>query len=346
MRVAQRVEFSLTKQRVEKLIICLGYDDGAIAANTRGALTLQVTQRLLQQCQPGESDIHNPDITRANARDRHGRPRTFFAAYDKQVRLSRRGRSESLRTPQTWDTSRVADFMGLWCDRLLLGDDRRPSRTAVLEPRVPPILWGESIARVAQTHRHLTGNDVLVVTPEASLPFGVVQLRLQLPSTFFASSPAHVAGSTPPPLLRGATTVAAATAIFATRSPQCSPSCLQLGIGADRGTQSLLTVDEAAAAERLVIPLCSFAAALWTANPQRASDYVASLAAAAHPLTEAQSNRRLWKTMQHAMLSTRDSALLRAYFNDEALDARFSPAQTRYFAETLLRRLREEELRR
>jgi hypothetical protein len=341
MRAAQRIELSLTKQRVEKLIVCLGYDDGAFAANTRGAITTQLTQRLLQQCQPGPSDVHNPDVTRANARDRQGRSRTFFAVHEQQLRRSRHGRTETLRTPQTWDTSRVVDFMGVWCDRLLLGDDRRPSRCALLEPHVPQLLWGESMARVAQAHRYLTREDVLMVTADESLPFGVVRL-----GTFEAAAAVGDGKVTSVSLLQGATTVAEAVKLFAAPlQSQSSPSNLQLGIGAERGHRSFLTVEESAFAERLLIPLCTFAAALWAANPMKAAEYVAILTATPQTLTEAQANYRLWRTMQHAMLSTRDTALLRAYFNEEALDARFSPAQTRYFAETLLHRLREEENR-
>ncbi|KPA76837.1 hypothetical protein ABB37_07638 [Leptomonas pyrrhocoris] len=347
MRVAQRVEFSLSKGRVEKLILCLGYDDGALVSRTRGALATRVTQHLLRHCQPGQSDVHNPEVTRANARDRHGRPRLFYAAQERQRRRgNRHGRGEALRTPQTWDTSRVVDFMGVWCDRLLLGDDRRPSRCAVLEPHVPPMLWGESIARVAQSHRCLSRDDILVVKSDESLPFGVVRLRFEAPActAAAAATTASAVQTSSASFLRGTTTVSEALKLFT--APQRPPSYLQLGIGADHGTQSLFTTEETHFADHLLLPLCTFTAALWTASPHKAADYVAALTARPETLTEATANHRLWRTMQHAMLSTRDTALLRAYFSDAALDARFSPAQTRYFAETLLRRLREEELQR
>ncbi|KPI82881.1 hypothetical protein ABL78_8103 [Leptomonas seymouri] len=345
MRVAQRIELSLKKERVEKLILCLAYHNGTFDPNTRGALATHITQRLLQQCQPGPSDVHNPDVTRANTRDGHGQPRPFYAAHKKQLRYSRRhGRTEKLRTPQTWDTSPVADFMGLWCDRLLLGDDRLPSRCAVLEPRVPPTLWGESIARVAQSHRHLTRGDVLVVRSEASLPFGAVRLQIQTPDAATTVASAQTVDTSTSPPMPCAAPLAASLKLFA--GPQRSPWYLQLGIGDDLGAQTLLTAEEMHFSNHLLLPLCTFTAALWTVNPHKASEYVSSLTATPQMLTEARANHRLWRTMQHAMLSTRDTALLRAYVHDEVLDARFSPAQTRYFAETLLRRLHEEELRR
>lgn len=344
MRVAQRVEFSLTKERVEKLIVCLGSDGSPTAQDTRGALGLKVAQRLLQHCQPGLSDVHDTDVTRAHARDRKGRPRIFYAAHAQQHRRGGRGRGEVLRTPQTWDSSPVADFMGLWCDRLLLGDDRHPARCALLEPHVPPLLWGESVMRVAQSHRYLASKDVLLVEAVEGLPFGVVRLHTAQPPSEAAGQPGRAhASSSSSHLLQGATSVTEAVKYF--QAPHVSSSFLRLGIGSEHGPRSALAIDEALLADRLLLPLCAFTAALWTANPERAAEYVAAATATPTTLAAAQANQRLWGTMQHAMLSTRDTALLRAYFNEEVLDARFSPAQTRYFAESLLQRLREEEVR-
>lgn len=333
MRVAQRVEFSLAKTRVEKLIVCLGHNDGTSATATRGAVGAAVAQRLLQRCQPGPSDVHDADVTRADARDRRGQPRVFYAAQERQRRRGRHGRRETVRTPQTWDSCRVADFMGVWCDRLLLGDARHPSRAAVLEPRVPPLLWGEAVMRVAQAHRHLALQDVLVVQAEPTLAFGLARLHPTTPSP--SASPSSALGGT----------VGMAEALQYFQRPQTGASYLLVGIGDEHGARTPLSVEEAALVDTRLLPLCAFAAALWTANPAKAAEYVAASTATPETLAATEANQRLWATMQHAMLSTRDTALLRAYFNDEVLDARFNPAQTRYFAESLLQRLREEELR-
>ncbi|GET91766.1 hypothetical protein, conserved [Leishmania tarentolae] len=335
MKAAQRVQFSLTKLRVEKLIVCLGFGENVEARESRGAIATRVAQHLLLQCQPSPSDVHNPDTTRAHARDRQGRPRNFYEAHTMQARRGRRGRTETLRSPQTWDSSRVIDYMGVWCDRLLLGDARHPARCALLEPNVPEVMWGEAIARVAQSHRHLGSKDVLVVSASEGLPFGVVRLCAD------AAEPTNRSPPTPHLTIPSITTLPDALRLFKHSSNEISR--LHIGIGSEHGTCAPFAQDEAIHAQRFLVPLCSFVAALWSANPVRASEYVASATATPGTLTEDTANVRLWRTMQHSMLSTRDSAVLNAYYEDGALDARLSQNHTRYLAETLLQRLADED---
>ncbi|KAG5469641.1 hypothetical protein CUR178_01778 [Leishmania enriettii] len=335
MKAAQRIQFSLSKPRVEKLIVCLGLGDASEASESRGAVATRVSQQLLLRCRPSPSDVHNPDRTRAHARDRQGRPRSFYEAHTLQARRGRRGRTETLRGPQTWDSSRVVDFMGVWCDRLLLGDARHPARCALLEPQVPEEMWGEAVARVAQSHRHLCSEDVLLVSAQEALPFGVVRLCTDAVVTESASSSAS-SGTMP-----GMVTLPDALRLF--KRSTVGPFRLHIGIGSDHGTSAPLAQYEALSVQRFVVPLCSFAVALWSANPAKASEYVASVAAKPESLTDGTANLRLWGTMQHSMLSTRDSAVLAACYNDGVLDARLSLDHTRYLAETLLRRLADED---
>ncbi|KAG5494988.1 hypothetical protein JKF63_02040 [Porcisia hertigi] len=335
MKAARRVQFSLSKPRVERLIVCLGFNEGLGTHESRGAVAARVSRHLLAQCNPPPSDIHNPDTTRVHARDRQGRPRNFYEAHTMQVRRGRRGRTDILRSPQMWDSSRVVDYMGVWCDRLLLGDARHPARSALLEPHVPEVMWGEAVARVAQSHRQLSSKDILLVSACEALPFGVVRLDTGAMDT----------GNTSPQIstlaLPGIATLADALRLF--RHSANGPSRLRIGIGSEHGACALFLPEEVSYAERLLVPLSSFAAALWSVNAAKASAYVASATAAPDTLTDSTANLRLWRTMQHSMLSTRDTALLNAYYSDGVLDARLSCDHTRYLAETLLRRLSDEE---
>ncbi|CAJ1014030.1 hypothetical protein Q4I30_000155 [Leishmania utingensis] len=335
MKAAQRIQLSLTKTRVEKLIVCLGFGEGLDARESRGAVATRVSKHLLLQCHPSPSDVHNPDTTRAHARDRQGRARVFYEAHTMQVRHSRRGRTETLRSPQTWDSSRVVDYMGMWCDRLLLGDARHPARCALLEPHVPEVMWGEAVARVAQSHRHLGSKDVLLVSACETLPFGVVRLCTDAAETWSTSLPLSSLS------MPGIATLADALRLF--MPSDSGPSCLRIGIGSEHGTGAPLMQHEVVHEQRFLVPLCSFVAALWCANPVKASKYVSSVTAKPESLTDSTANLRLWRMMQHSMLSTRDSAVLNAYYNDDYLDARLSQNHTRYLAETLIRRLADED---
>ncbi|KAG5469286.1 hypothetical protein LSCM1_02501 [Leishmania martiniquensis] len=330
MKAAQRVQFSLNKPRVEKLIVCLGLGEVSEARESRGAVATLVSKQLLLRCHPSPSDVHNPDTTRVHARDRQGRPRNFYDAQTMQARRGRRGRTEALRSPQTWDSSRVVDFMGVWCDRLLLGDARHPARCALLEPHVPEAMRGEAVARVAQSHRHLGSEDVLLVSAWEALPFGVVRLCADAAETKRTTSPSTLT-------IPGMLNLSDAVRLF--KRSTVGPFRLQIGIGAEHGTSAPFAHGEARHARRFLVPLCSFVAALWSVNPVKAAEYVASVTAAPEALTDSTANLRLWHTMQHSMLSTRDTAVLNAYYSDSVLDARLSRDHTRYLAETLLRRL-------
>ncbi|KAK7197264.1 hypothetical protein NESM_000672800 [Novymonas esmeraldas] len=334
MKAAQRVHFSLVKTQVEKLIVCCGTGEGVGSSLNRDDLPLRVSQHLLKMCQPAPSDVHNPDVTRAHGRDRQGRARPFYAAQTAQARRARHGRVPSLRSPQTWDSSRVPDVMGVWCDRLLLGDARQPSRTAILVPCVPAPMWGDAVARVAQSHRQLRAEDVLVVSACAALPYGVV--RLHTGSTGAPVTPPTRSGLSLP----GSTTLSDALRLFRTSSGTAAHFLMGIGPGDDGAASA--SIGDAADVGQRIVPLCSFAAALWTVNPTNASRYVAALTPTPAALTDACANHRLWRTMQHSMLSTRDTAVLDAHYRGVPLDARLSLDKTRYLAETLLHRLSDD----
>ncbi|ORC90471.1 uncharacterized protein TM35_000082690 [Trypanosoma theileri] len=320
-----RVKASIADTAVKRLIVCIG------CANQeenvmRGALGNRVAQQILNTCSPSPSDIHNPDVNRLHPRDALGRARrqqnhhqrkVFFKGTSAVGSVRRHG---SIRNPQTWDSERVVDYLGVWCDRLLLGEHTNPSRCALLEPRVPPIMFGESLERVLRSHRNFQSSDLLFIFGSSQFEFGTMRLISYYddlltfpnggPSTYQHSSIGEV-------LQRLA-------------GPPNAAYALVLGIGDSNGVFAPLTAEENVIANDRIIPLASFTSALWTVDPKKAMEYL---------LSNPRENLRLWRTMQSSLLSTRDTAVLRAYESGVPLDARISQQQTNYLAETLLSRL-------
>ncbi|RNF24680.1 uncharacterized protein Tco025E_02439 [Trypanosoma conorhini] len=320
-----RVKMSLADVPVRRLIVCLGCGDYE-ANEARGALGNRVAQQILGTCAPAPSDIHNPDKNRLHARDALGRARQkqcsrrgefFFKGAAGNGALRIRG---GMRSPQSWDSERVVDYMGIWCDRLLLGEHTNPTRCALLEPQVPFLMFGESLERVLLAHRKFTAVDLLFVFSSSCVPFGVLRLApftdalLTLPSGGPAAYPHNSIGTVLSRL---------------TSSPE-KASAIVIGVGGAHGLLTALTAEERAECDTRIVPLASFATALWTVNPAKATEFLQS---------NPKDNARLWRTMQSSMLSTRDTAVLRAYEGGRPLDARMSRQQTTYLAETLLSRL-------
>ncbi|RNF04475.1 hypothetical protein TraAM80_05122 [Trypanosoma rangeli] len=320
-----RAKISLADVPVRCLIVCLGC--GNYQANeARGALGNRVAQQILSTCAPSPSDIHNPDKNRLHARDAFGRARQkqcpnkgerFF----KDVTGNGFGRIRgSMRGPQTWDSDRVVDYMGVWCDRLLLGEETNPSRCALLEPQVPFVMVGESLERVLLSHRNFKGADIIFVFSSSCFPFGVLRLvpftdaLLTLPNGGPSAYPHSSIG----------------TVLNRLTSSGDKAAAIVMGVGNTHGLLIPLTAEERAVCDTRIVPLASFATALWTVNPAKAAEYLQS---------SPKDNMRLWRTMQSSMLSTRDTAVLRAYEGGRPLDARMSQHQTAYLAETLLSRL-------
>lgn len=353
MKSAQLIEYSLSRRRVEKLIVCTGYVDQAATA-CRAAAATRVARLLLEHCKPAPSDIHNPDQTRVHGRDRSGRARAHYAAYTASVArnhggkrfrpLGGKGGGASLRTPQTWDSERVVDYMGVWCDRLLLGDHQQPSRTAVLALTVPYPLQGDAIERTAQSQHHLAQKDVLVVSAAASLPVGLVRQVVGCSAEVDAVGRATSGIALP----SGSSTVSSALARFSHSNGLVEKpalcSTLLIGVGDSGSLRGPFNAEEEQRMRQLLIPLSTFACALWTTNPAQSAKYVAEMTPHPEYLTARVANQRLWHTMQSAMLSTRDTALLAAHVNGDApLDPRLQPAQQVYLVQTLLERLHERD---
>lgn len=377
MNHALRIQHSLSKPHVERLIVFLGLDGGGgsraarretlsrgagdarTGGGVRGAVASRVAQSLLHHCRPSPSDVHDPDRTRVHGRDSKGNPRTYYAAYTEAQRgkAKRRGHRSGgpgvgLRSPQKWDSERVPDYMGLWCDRLLLGDHQRPVRCGMLELRVPFELEGEAVRRVAQSHRrHLSRAEVLLVTACADLPFGVLrQDRVDFGDDSDGGDEgcrscdvgAQTAGFM---TLQQALRLFPPAPVKAESGPAAGPSCasLLIGVGDDAAPGEPFTAEEERRLQQCLLPLATFGCALWAANPTRSASYLEEQTPSPTHLSPANSNLRLWSSMQAAMLSTRDAALLRAHFNRELLDARLSSQQQHYLAETLLSRLEESD---
>ncbi|EAN85530.1 hypothetical protein C3747_19g259 [Trypanosoma cruzi] len=320
-----RVKLSLADIPVKRLIVCLGCGDYQ-KNEARGALGNRVAQQILGTCAPAPSDIHNPDKNRLHARNAHGRARQnhcyhrgerFFRGMAVNGLVRSRG---SIRSPQVWDSEPVVDYMGLWCDRLLLGEHTNPSRCALLEPRAPFVMVGESLERVLLAHRNFQGADILFVFASSCFPFGA--LRLVSFNDALLNIP------------RGGPSVyqhnSIGTILNRLALSSDEASAIVMGVGDTHGLLVSLTAEERAMCESRILPLVSFAAALWTVNPAKAREYLQS---------NPKDNMRLWRTMQSSMLSTRDTAVLRAYESGRPLDARISQRQTIYLAETLLSRL-------
>lgn len=328
MNRTQLIDRSLNKCKLEKLIVFLGYTSESTLECRRAAAT-RVRTHLLNECGPSPADVHDPHTNRFHSRDASGRARRY---YDSQtVAMGAKGRRQQRRgvvprSPQTWDSEKVQDFMGLWCDRLLLGDHTQPFRTAVLEPQVPVTLQGEALACVARSHRHLSPADVLVVSAHPDLPFGLIRQQNGLVVAADTCVEPSVPGTTPLP---------ESIQVFG----QGSCTSLLLGVGDDVGLCGAFTAAEELRLRTCLVPLCAFASALWTTNSSRSASYVEHMTPTAEHLTPQNANQRLWKTLQGSMLSTRDAAVLRAYYTDAPLDARMSEGQTQYLAETLLSRL-------
>ncbi|KAH9577959.1 hypothetical protein LSM04_000900 [Trypanosoma melophagium] len=320
-----RVKASIADTAVKRLIVCIGCNnqEGNVV---RGALGNRVAQQILDTCSPSPSDIHNPDVNRLHPRDALGRARrqknyhqrkNFFKGTTAVVSVKRHG---SIRNPQTWDSERVVDYMGIWCDRLLLGEHTDPSRCALLEPRVPPIMFGESLERVLRVHRNFRSSDLLFIFGSSRFDFGTVRLISYHDDllTFPSGGPSNYHNSSFGEVLKRLA------------GPPSAASALVLGIGDTHGVFAPLTVEENVIANDRIVPLAGFTSALWTVNPKKAEEYL---------LSNPRDNARLWRTMQSSMLSTRDTAVLRAYESGVPLDARISQQQTNYLAETLLSRL-------
>lgn len=349
MNTKALIEASLTKKRVEKLIVCLGYTSSEAAASRR-AVPSRVAQTLLQHCAPPRSDVLDSSTARVRARDAEGRARSYYGRHTQSLRQRGRKQELSLRAPQMWDSAPVVDYMGLWCDRLLLGDAQRPSRCAIIEPQAPQPLWGDALARVAQSHRHLKREDVLIVCASEELPFGLVRQsnfgweavsnnkKLNLNG---GAAPSSNVLSESSMLLPGSTSVRHALQLFPSSTPASSSFALIVGIGDAAGLLESFTREESTQLSRL-LPLCAFTAALWTVNPQKSAAYIAGITTTPQTLNRQTENHRLWRTMQSSMLSTRDTAVLTSYFTGVRLDARLSMEHTKYLAETLLSRLEGE----
>ncbi|EPY26976.1 hypothetical protein STCU_01723 [Strigomonas culicis] len=337
MESAKLIDFSLTKTRIEKLVVCIGFSDYR-SLHSRASVPCRVSQLLLRQCRVPPNDVHDPDKTRLHARDKSGSPRAHYSAVDRQAAGGRRSRgrdSTALRRPQTWDSEKVPDFMGVWCDRLLLGHVDAPSRTALLEPHVPLAFQGEALERVLRAHRYVAPKDVLLVSATPMLPFGVVRL-----SAAGRQGGLRLCDAAPSPA--GASFASLAEVLRRTARANAPPhATLWLGVGGEMGPQSPFTAAEEDRLRTLLVPLAAFGSALWTVNPTKSAEYVASLTKEADSLTYKNANLRLWKMMQASMLSTRDCALLRSQLTGDPLDARLGAQQRDYFAQTLLQRLKD-----
>lgn len=430
MRVEDLIRCSLQKTKVEKLVVLLGFLDYA-RQSARSAAACRLEEILFRQCQPPLNDVHNPDRCRVAARDAAGVARAYYEAHTRSLASKRSRRAFSataLRKPQQWDSSPVVDYMGVWCDRLLLGEETRPSRTALLRPCVPPFFQAEAIQRVAHAEPHLKASDVLLVDATPHLPFGVVRLfewealrrccaelhwegslvRRHWLSGDSRGMPAGEAGhiltpSTPadPERLAGNSielgiSIEDVVRQFqhrtrtrgtwdeclgkeGTRVPEreitppsvgqlesvgqaehppappirSGPHVLMIGCGNLEPPLSQFSPEEEKYLTSMLLPLSAFAVALWTVNPSLSTAYLERQTRTPFAYDEASAgalfpgpsakNMRQWRTMQCAMLSTRDTALLRAHFTRTRLDRRLSVAQQTYLAETLLRRLEERD---
>nr|CCC94133.1 unnamed protein product [Trypanosoma congolense IL3000] len=320
-----RVRLSVANPPVRRLIVCAGCCDDDQSGKTRGALGRLVARRLLETCSPSPSDIHNPDQNRMHARDAKGKARRG-GGYRGRDQLWKHSSSyggtrlrEFGRNAQTWDSERVPDYMGLWCDRLLLGEHTTLQRCALLEPRVPLLMIGESLERVLLAHQHLKANDVLFVFGSCCSPFGVVKL---VPFDDDLLSITH--GGTP------CWYQSIGSVLRRLQGERATASALVLGLGDKHGLHSPFEPEERSLVQSRIVPLLGFTCALWTLSPVKALEYLQSNPA---------NNPRLWSTMQSSMLSTRDAAVLRALETGKTLDARLSQQHTIYLGETLLSRL-------
>eukprot|EP00796_Vickermania_ingenoplastis_P004161 gene4161-3002_t len=336
MRIQQRIDFSIRKPRIERVIAVFGAS-GASPVH-RGAAAGRVADALLDACRPPPSDVHDTERCRVDARNANGEARQYFAAYTRSA-AGRRRTAGALRSPQRWDSEPASDYGGVWCDRLLLGVDAAPRRCALLRPRVPLAFQPEALQRVGQAHSHLSAQDLLLVDTTPALPLGV--LRLWGWEAYLGAAPQWDGADAR--RLTGDRSVVGCSLVEALESfasPASSPSVLAVGCGAELPAAAPLTPGEEAVMA-LAAPCAAFAAALWTVRPSVAAEYLVKQTPDASALRERQRCERVWGEMQNSMLSTRDAALLHAHYTNTRLDKRLSVQHQTYLAETLLRRLYE-----
>lgn len=345
MNSRELIKFSLRKTRVEKLIVLLGWRSSASQVLGRGAGSSLIGEVLLSNANPPKNDVHDPDRCRVPARSANGAARPYYRAYTQSISSPRRAAAGALRRPQQWDSSPVVDFGGLWCDRLLLGPVHAPSRTALFCPHVPPVFQSAMLERVAQGHPSLATSDVLLVDTTPALELGV--LRLWTREEYFAAAPRWEDDEMSGALRNacGGVTLRSAMSRFAP-SPGRDVSVMAMGCGSKDPPVRPFSNEENQFLREYVALLASFAASLWTANPDAAKRHLEAHTATPKslsglsPASKAKLGK-LWGSMQTSMLSTRDTALLDAYFNNTRLDNRLSVMQQTYLATTLLRRLQE-----
>lgn len=84
-----------------------------------------------------------------------------------------------LRGTNFWGRSNLLHFDGVWCDRILFGQDL--VRTAILIPQMPAQFNGEALAKVLQTHQHLDIDDVVLLLDDPESELGTVNMRCGSP---------------------------------------------------------------------------------------------------------------------------------------------------------------------
>ena len=276
-----------TQPVLQRVIVGLG-DVGGVRKFARQNIGFQITTRLLMQCRVSPVDVHDPSrgASRSSSRQKNGTDRVDVVVWGRERKPSHQVKVT------TWDTPAFCDFGGVWCDRLLLGEP--PLRCAVLQPHTTMRYSGESLVLVLRAFGHLDVCDFLIVAPSSVLPLGRQQI--------IGLRNAHT--------LVNALTVQNITSQL---SLECEPSALSstsvlcVGINGATKEDENFSALEQKMVNNIVVPFCTYLAALWVTNPARAVE----LALVKDPLLF--TSQRQWATLQSSMLSSRDSAVLSAY---------------------------------
>ena len=288
--------------------------DEPLPRPVRGDIGRLVTSKLLANCKPPLSDIHDPSMpnTRSRSRDKQGFNRSELVMWDGE-----KGKHNLQRTRLSeWDTAPFADYIGRWCDRLLLGDPAQ--RCAVLEAPPSMALLTESVTRVLRSHPLLRAEDVLVVRHSSLSELGSMKFEPLSCDVAYAQ------------VLREW------LKFLAMRKQQQNDLCvnsLVIGTGSEAPLVPFSGGEMISTISPRVVPLGAFACAFWVSDPMKASAYLVG---------DPSTNLRLWRTMQQAMLSTRDAAVLEAHAEGKSVSRNLRGNSTAYQAERIIERERRQ----
>ena len=309
--------------RFTRLIVGLG-NYGARFSNTRGNVGFAVGRKLLDHCEMPPSEVHDPSdpiVRRSSNRRSDGADRTRHPYTGSSTkRLNKR---QFAKNPEehSWCTTRFQDYGGLWCDRLLLGDEGDVAdqaswsarRCALLLPHTMSDFSGESVKLVLKANHHVQPSEILLVFEDPKMDLGVARIRR-------ASGPSQDVNFSEIDHPGAVNVLEVVGAHYDRCEAMSDVSVLQVGIGGGRISGDEFTELESELMHKRLLPLSAFITALWAMSPTKAETFalrhtfaVTEPKAIAAACNVHRQEAAIWRSFQRSMLSSRDEALLASY---------------------------------